>query len=308
MIGEIEVERDFGSEVAHRLFERRWIADARNQSESPTAQIAGRGDVARQRSKDTDGSMFSRENPSRRDPPSDEISCDAKLGFRHPIDPRDDDQIGVFESGERFAPRPCGKASSRFEQAAGVEQDDVVVALDAQMLRAVVENDEIDVVVIHHRLPRRLDAIGSLHDQGVGKPLTKLSSLVIQEAGVGGCLCAVAPSQHHHPQARGRESKEKFDERCLAGAAYGEIADTNRRHAEMHRPPSAGSKPATTPLGPHRVEPSQRREHPSEPRFFPRRSHAETLRDREPGRQRDDTQDELPGGRSSPASDLGFTV
>jgi hypothetical protein len=78
--------------------------------------------------------------------------------------PRDDDQIGSPESPDGFTQTPAREQSPAAERVSRVNRNNVEVARDAQVLKSIIEDEDL-ALEIRYRPVRRRDAISIAYDR-----------------------------------------------------------------------------------------------------------------------------------------------
>ena len=133
------------------------------------------------------------------------MSCDDRsnpLPLRRfdQIGPREHDHIGPPQSGERLAQRAAGKDVPEAKRLQRIDDDDIQIAMDAPMLKRVVEQNQLAIEFLDRHLRRR-DAVGILNVRHVGQLLLQFKSFVVPRAGFG--AVAAADDRHAHAALRG---------------------------------------------------------------------------------------------------------
>jgi len=152
------------------------------------------------------------------------------------------------------------------EAATAVDHHELAATCETQVLEPIVAEDQLD------RLARDLacssDTVDA-DDHGAPGALAQQERLVADRAPIAigrhaahpvPCGLVAARDDAHRDSGCGQALREPHDQRGLAGAPYGEIADDDHGHIEAHAAQPAPRVGATTRADDAAIRPAERRE------------------------------------------------
>src|SRR5882724_11824552 len=160
---------------------------------------------------------------------------------------RDDDDIGAHQGGERLAQAPEREYFAAAERSERVNQHDVRLALEADMLKAVIEDQDVDAKALLENSPGVKAVRANAHRRHAPaqenlRLVARLGNLHtlswLEDEMPGERLPAVAAAQDAGPAARPPHLFGQIEhERRLSGAAHRHVADADDAGAQFPAPP-----------------------------------------------------------------------
>ncbi len=165
----------------------------------------------------------------------------ADLLGRHQIAARQDRRVRPLQAADRLAQQAARQQIAVPPRAGGVDQDEVEIALQAPMLEAIVQHQDVALQLLDRR-PRQGDSISSLQMRHIGEVLFQHQCLIVPAR-----YTSVTSAQQCHLQAAlAKEPRDPFDARRLAGAADRQVADADDRdYGLVDRLPAAVEGPVS---------------------------------------------------------------
>ena len=142
--------------------------------------------------------------------------------FLHQIAAGQDDDTRTLQAANRLAKQAAWEDSAQAKRVEGVEQDNVEVAGEAAMLKAVVEDREFAFEFVDGDSCKR-STVAALKMRNVGQVFFEDATFVVKAFGL-----TVAPAEDRSTKATlARPAGDVFDHRRLAGTAERQVADGN---------------------------------------------------------------------------------
>ncbi len=145
----------------------------------------------------------------------------------HGIGAGDGHHVGSRQLAERFTQQAAWQYVSVAPGLESVDEDEVEIAVDASMLKTIIQHDQLSLMVFDG-LARGLDTIRILQVNDLGQLTSQLECLVVD--GPFGCAIA-ATHQRHANTLLSKPVGQPSHERSLSGSTGRDISDAHHGHS-----------------------------------------------------------------------------